>query len=133
MKFRSPTEEPIRVASTTGHVLIIGPELREVPPQFVRAAVAEGAVPEGVPVELMQATDKQPAASSKSDVIRKALIAMSQAAKDGSGAPDEFTANGLPSVPALSKRVGFKVSREDAYEAWEGLQAEGDDGAGDDA
>lgn len=129
MKFYSPFDEPIRVASTTGHVILIDKEPREIPPQFVRQAVAEGAVPEGVPVELMQATDKQPAAADHDVAIRRALRDMKAAAADGSGAPDEFTANGLPSVPALSKRVGFKVSREQAYAAWEDVSGDAGEGS----
>lgn len=129
MKFRSPTDQPIRVATTDGHVILIGPELREVPNRFVKAAVAEGAIPEGVPVELMQSDkDTQPKADDRDAVIRRALTDMVEAAKDGSGAPDEFTANGLPSVGAVSKRAGFKVSREEAYAAWHELNDDGSDG-----
>jgi hypothetical protein len=130
MKFRSPTAEPIRVARTDGHVILIGGNdadgnvtWTEVPAFMVRDAVAEGAVPEGVPVDLMHA---QPASNASSPAIaariEAALVAMAEEKIDG-----EFTANGLPVVSVVSRRVGAKVTREDVYAVWNRLNPGHDD------
>ena len=34
------------------------------------------------------------------------------------GKPDDFKADGTPDLNALAKRVGFKVSREEADTVW---------------
>lgn len=124
MKFRSPNAEPVRVARTDGHVIMIGGndtegnvKWTEVPAFLVRDAVAEGAIPEGVPVDVMQA---QPPSNASSPAvaarIEAALLAMSEEKVDG-----EFTTNGLPVVSVVSKRVGAKVTREDVYAVWNRL------------
>lgn len=129
MKFRSPTAEPVRVARTDGHVIMIGGndadgnvKWTEVPTFLVRDAVAEGAVPEGVPIDVMQA--QAPSNSSSPAVaarIEAALIAMAEEKVDG-----EFTTNGLPVVSVVSKRVGAKVTREDVYAVWNRLNPQDD-------
>lgn len=125
MRFRSPTSTPVRVALTTGHVLLIGEELTEVPDFMVREAVANGAIPEGVSPELMQLKSEAGADASIAARIREALQAMVKD-RDSQEGPDEFTANGLPSVTAVSKRVGQKVSKEEVLAAWAELNGDGD-------
>lgn len=114
MKFRSPTDTPIRVALTSGHVKLIGPELIELEPRFVKDAVAAGAIPEGVPQSLMETQESPSDQLSRNEQIKKTLLEMLDSSE-----PDEFTGNGLPSVPAVSKRVGYKVAREEVYPIWD--------------
>ena len=45
MKFRSPTDEPLHVALTTGHTCTISPEGDEIPQMFHREAISRGAIP----------------------------------------------------------------------------------------
>ena len=44
MKFRSPTDEPLHVALTTGHTCTIPPEGVDLDPMFQREAIARGAL-----------------------------------------------------------------------------------------
>ncbi len=125
MRFRSPTSTPVRVALTTGHVLLIGPELTEVPDFMVREAVANGAIPEGVSPELMQLKSEAGTDASITARIREALQTM-LAERDTKEGPDEFTANGLPSVSAVSRRVGQKVSKEEVLAVWAEVNGDGD-------
>ena len=47
MRFRSPTDKPVYMALTSGHTLVVGPALIEVPKHFHRMAVMQGCLPEG--------------------------------------------------------------------------------------
>jgi hypothetical protein len=132
LRMRSPTNDPVRVALTSGHVIVIGPEPREVEPRFVREALAEGAIPEGVDPTLLSppAQKVEPPASDldRDEQIRVVLRAM-LADRDAKPGSDEFTAGGLPSVPAVNKRLGWRAAREDVYRLWQDVDpsADGDD------
>jgi hypothetical protein len=120
MKFRSPTAEPIYVGLTTGHTCQIPPATDENPDgieieaRFRRAAIAEGAIPAGVPV-LEAETSHVP---TRTSVIDAALNAMA----DGNEASD-FKRDGTPDMNAVTRRCGFKVSREEVDSAWAKIKA----------
>jgi hypothetical protein len=115
MKFSSPTDEPIYLALTTGHTCVIGAEPVEVAPRFHREAVAAGAIPAG--------TEKSVAVLPKPEANNTALITDALRAMAGEGKPDDFTGAGLPKVEAVSKRVGFTVTREQVATVWSTLTA----------
>ena len=110
MKFRSPTDENVSVGMTTGHMAVITPEGVELDAIFHREAVALGCIPEGTsaPASALEAK-----AFDRALVIGEAL----QAAVDN-GKPEDFKTDGTPDLNALSKRVGFKVGREEADAIW---------------
>lgn len=110
MNFRSPTEDSISVALTTGHTAVVTPENVELNPIFHREAIALGCIPEGTS---NTATALETKAFDRALVIGEALQAAVQAGK-----PDDFKADGTPDLNALAKRVGFKVSREEADSVW---------------
>ncbi len=120
MKFRSPTGEPMSIGLTSGHTCVIPPATDEAPegieiePRFHRLAIAEGAIPAGVanlPVETSSAP-------TRSGVIDAALEKM----VDGNEASD-FKRDGTPDVTAVTRRCGFKVSREEVDAAWAKIKA----------
>lgn len=122
MKFYTPSsfKEPIRVALTTGHVTIVDYEPTELHPRFVREAVSLGAVPEGVSEALMKAAEAPTSEVKPEDrhaQIKQVLLDMIEHAKTTEGA-DEFTATGLPSIPAVKKRLRGDVTKEEVYSAW---------------
>ena len=113
MKFRSPTDTPVYLGLTSGHTIIIGPELIEVPQMFQRLAIAEGCVPEGMN-EAAPPPDR--AQKTKLDLIVDAMRAMVAEGLEG-----DFTTDGKPNTQRLSARAGFTVSGDERNEAWQAL------------
>lgn len=110
MRFRSPTETPVYLALTSGHTLVVGPELVEVPKQFHRPAVMEGCIPEGM--DAMPAEDGPPS-ETKQDLIVAAIKKMLADPKEG-----DFNGDGKPDVRKLSQRAGFTVLADERNSAW---------------
>ena len=110
MNFRSPTDDSVSVALTTGHMAVVTPEGVDLDPVFHREAIALGCIPEGTS---NTASVLEAKAFDRALVIGEALQAAMQAGK-----PDDFKADGTPDLNALAKRVGFKVSREEADTVW---------------
>ena len=111
MKFRSPTEQPIYMALTSGHTFVVGPDLIEVPKLFHRQAVMEGCIPEGM--DSLPKDDDTPS-DTKHSLIVDAMRKMVEAAD-----ANDFTNDGKPDTRKLSARVGFTVLKEERDAAWE--------------
>jgi len=111
MRFKSPTENPIFVALTSGHTAQIGPEYGDLPEIFHREAIANGAVPEPAPGQAKIEADKPP--FDRKVAIAEAMNAMLDGSMDG-----DFTADGKPDLGRLSARVGFTVSRDERDAIW---------------
>ncbi len=129
LRMKSPGSEPVRVALTSGHVILIGPEGREVEARFVREALVNGAIPEGVDPALLQHAEpavKTPLSDLDRDEQIREVLRQMLADRDGKPGSDEFTANGLPSVPAVTKRLGWKAMREDVYRLWQDVDPSAD-------
>lgn len=114
MKFRSPTDQPLYVALTTGHTCVISPDGDEIDQMFHREAISRGAVPASV-------TDEKTPEGSGFD--RKQVITDAMNAMLDSGAEDEFTNDGKPDLRKLSGRTGFKVARDEADAIWAEVSA----------
>lgn len=110
MKFRSPTDQPIHMALTSGHTFVIGPELVEVPARFHRIAVAEGAIPQGMDAM----PPEEQAAETKMDLIVKSIKTMMDNPGDG-----DFNNDGRPDVRRLSAVAGFTVLAAERDSAWQ--------------
>lgn len=106
MKFRSPSDQPIHVALTSGHTACIPPEGVELDPMFHREASARGAVcfDESAPA----------VASTMTPEVRKAAISAALTGMLDGKAEDDFTAEGKPNLLKLKARVGFAVTRDEA-------------------
>lgn len=115
MNFRSPTNEPLHIALTSGHTCVITPEGDEIDQMFHREAISRGAVPGSV------TDDPKPLPDGGFD--RKAVIAAAMNAMLDGGAEDEFTNDGKPDLRKLNARVGFKVAREEADAIWGKISA----------
>jgi hypothetical protein len=132
-----PGQEPIRIASTSGHTCIIGEIPREIPERFVRDAVAKGCFTEtqikGIVAKLTSGEEKtlapgegakitdvpDPLAAERHGQIKEACIQILNA-----GDPEQIAANGgKPKLDAIESLVGFKVSgpeRDAAFEEVKG-------------
>lgn len=117
MQFRSPTDEPLQIALTTGHTTVITPEGNDIPLMFNREAIARGAIPVGIPgaeeaLAALNGTAGAPAAG-RPQAIQAALQAMLDGGEEG-----DFTEAGKPNLVKLKSRLGFSVTREEVDAAW---------------
>ena len=103
MKFRSPSDQPIHIALTTGHTAVVTPDGVELDPMFHKEASARGAVQFDDSTTIVMTPDVRKAA------ITAALKGMLDGAAEG-----DFTAEGKPNLLRLKAAVGFAVTREEA-------------------
>lgn len=134
-QFRSPDEETIRVVTDTGHIALIGPEWRELPPIYHAAALKAGCECDQrvvrVQKEASQASDKSTKRGDPEVLIERALKTMLEREQEG----DFNDSNGEPSVDAVKKLAGINVKRAQITPVWRKLKAEAgadavDDGDG---
>lgn len=110
MKFRSPTDEPMHVALTTGHTCVIPPEGVDLEPMFQREAIARGA---------LAGDEVAPVAGSAPQFDRKQAIADAiNALMDGED-QDAFNDDGKPNLKKLNARLGFQASRTEVDAVFE--------------
>ena len=103
MKFRSPSDQPIHIALTTGHTAVIPPGGVVLDKMFHKEASARGAV------AFDDNTTFVPPPEDRKAAISAALTSM----LDGKD-EDDFTADGKPNLRKLKERVGFALTREEA-------------------
>ena len=125
MKFRSRRDgEVTRVASTSGHICLIGSEFVDVPEHMESDAYAAGCVSEALYNSIKADMEKDAAAkmaltggalttAQKHEAIKLAIVAMLDGKDDGS-----FTKDGLPNMKVLAKQTGFALSKEEMEAAW---------------
>ena len=105
MQFKSPSDEPLHVALTSGHSIVIEPTGTEVPALYQKEAIARGALPIGIE----QAAPITGQNFDRAQVIKDAINQM----LDGDEA-ENFTNDGKPDLRKLRAIVGFGVQREEA-------------------
>ena len=103
MKFRSPSDQPIHIALTTGHTAVVTAEGVVLDKMFHKEASARGAV------AFDDNTTFVPSPEDRKAAISAALTSM----LDGKD-EDDFTADGKPNLRKLKERVGFALTREEA-------------------
>ncbi len=104
MKFRSPSDQPIHIALTTGHTAVIPPDGVELDPMFHKEASARGAV----------CFDDSASAVTMTQEVRKAAISAALKGMLDGAAEGDFTAEGKPNLLRLKAAVGFTVTRDEA-------------------
>lgn len=119
MHFRSPTDDDLHIALTSGHTAIVTPEGNELDVMFHREAISRGAIPGTIKDEPAQ--QPQEKSFDRAGVIEGAMNDM----LDG-GNEHDFTGDGKPNLIKLNARVGFKVSRDEADAAWARVSAPND-------
>ena len=114
MKFKSPSDEPMHIALTSGHSIVIEPDGTEVPAIFQKEAVARGAFPVGI-------DEAAPLAGQSFDRAKVIKDAMNQML-DGDD-EENFTKDGKPDLRKLNALVGFSVPRSEADKLFEEVTA----------
>ena len=124
MRFRAPNEgQEVRVATTSGHIALVGREWRELPQVLHAHAIAAGCE---VDKTVMVATPVTPAASGAAVDQRTDIQKIQDAIRDlqKKGDKEDFTNDGVPKIYSVSNAAGFRVDKEDLLKAWAELQAE---------
>jgi hypothetical protein len=118
MKFRSPTNEPIQVATIFGHVASVTHEWRELPTNLHAKALEAGCECDALSREANQQTNAPPPPSSlPDDRVRVVLAGIKRDPK-----PGELTASNVPNMNTLAKTLGHSVSRDDVMKIWAELE-----------
>ena len=130
MKFRSRRDgEVIRIASTSGHICLVGSEFVEVPDHMESDAYAAGCVSEALYNSIKADMEKDAAAKTaltggaltpaqKHEAIKLAIQSMLDGNEDGN-----FTTAGLPNMKVLVKQTGFPLTKDEMEAAWNEIVA----------
>ena len=130
MKFRSRRDgEVIRIASTSGHICLVGSEFVEVPEHMEPDAYAAGCVSEALYNSIKSDMEKDAAAKTaltggaltpaqKHEAIKLAIQSMLDGNEDGN-----FTTAGLPNMKVLVKQTGFPLTKDEMEAAWNEIVA----------
>lgn len=111
MKFRSPTDEPLHVALTTGHTCTIHPEGVDLDPMFQREAIARGALAGDDVAPVAQAPQ-----FDRKQVITDAINGMMDGDNEG-----DFNEDGKPNLKRLNAVIGFQASRSEVDAIFEDM------------
>ena len=144
MRFRSRSNSEVaRLASTSGHIILVGQEFVEVPQHMEADAYSNGCVSEEIYNSIKadmangalatgEGGDSNPAGGIKlpSDtgqgdrpaVVRQAIQGMLDGGEEGA-----FTAAGLPNLKVLSGKCGFQVAKDEMEAAWKVVSGNGTD------
>jgi len=143
-----PGQEPVRLASTAGHVVIVGETPREIPDIFIQEAKGKGCYTEE---EVAAITSRLRGESSKS--IQSGVDGQDQSHVSGetgerqsnndsepderfaaiknatiellnTGIPEFFTTGNKPKVEELAKVLGFEVTAQERDAAFEAVTIE---------
>ena len=148
MRFRSRSNSEVaRLASTSGHIILVGQEFVEVPQHMEADAYANGCVSEEIynSIKADMAKGAEQAAmemlagatgsgaqqvsviklpsgdiirEDRPSVIRQAIQGMLDGGEEGA-----FTAAGLPNLKVLSGKCGFQVAKDEMEAAWGEMSA----------
>ena len=116
MKLYAPTQTPVSIGLTSGHMHVVTFDGTETPAMFRREAIANGCLTS--PEE--RDTVAPVAEFVRADVIKAQIEAMMDGDNEG-----DFKADGTPNLNALSKRCGFTVTRDEADAIFKAFSEQG--------
>ena len=148
MRFRSRSNSEVaRLASTSGHIILVGQEFVEVPQHMEADAYANGCVSEEIynSIKADMAKGAEQAAMEmlagatgggaqqvsgiklpSGDIVREDRAAVVRQAIQGmldGGEEGAFTSAGLPNLKVLSGKCGFQVAKDEMESAWGEISA----------
>lgn len=114
MKLISPTSQTVALNGVAVHMLA-GVEM-EIAQRLVETALAQGCLMVG---KRVRASSKQIAIEDESNPVLDAINILVEEAN-----PDKFSRDGLPTVTAITKALGYKITAEQRDSAWDIFQTE---------
>lgn len=113
MKFKTPDGSTVSLATTQGgHTHAVTGEYATVPLRFRGLAIEKGCVYEGQSPEVADI-------SNTDDLTNAALVLAAVRKMIADPKEGDFTGGGQPNATALSKLVGFTVTKEQRDAAWD--------------
>ncbi len=121
--FSSIDGTDVRVTHGDGSVAIVGETPRTLPRKLWRAAIKAGCQTNTSLRAADMPVDPADDAFTRKQAIKDAMIAALQADDTDPAFEDAFTANDIPNVRWLEKRVGFSLSGDERDVCWSEVQA----------
>lgn len=123
-KFKSKTGKDVRLASTSGHVVIVGEDFKEVPPMLEQKAMAAGLIPKSLYDEVKsdlkkELSNDEPAEAKKRKILEalQRIAAETEQGKEETAGGEKLVHNGKPVLAAVSEYAGFTVKTADIEDA----------------
>ena len=123
-KFKSKTGKDVRLASTSGHVVIVGEDFKEVPPMLEPKALAAGLIPKSLYDEVKsdlkkELSNDEPAGAKKRKILEalQRIAAETEQGKEETAGGEKLVHNGKPVLAAVSEYAGFTVKTSDIEDA----------------
>lgn len=117
---------PVRITSTSGHIVLVGEDFVEVPEHMEPDALANGCISEDgyerlreeIKKELLKGNTPPPGPEALTGEQRMEKIISSMNEMLNSSNTNYFTAAGLPNKKELHSRCGFTTTEEEFTAAW---------------
>lgn len=118
MRYKKIGNNTARLASTSGHVVIVGPEFVEVPIHLEPEAHAQGCLSEEMYDAVRgEVPGRGGLGLNVEDAIRN-MVSIPE--------PNDFTNQGLPNLTRLKSLCNRQVTKEEMMVAWDVISAEKD-------
>lgn len=115
MLFKKIGSPEARVASTSGHVIVIGKEFVDIPEHLIPDAYGQGCISE----EVYNSIKRESVSLVGGLSVEEAIINMVNAPETG-----DFTGTGLPDLRRLKSLCNRSVTRDEMMVAWDKISAE---------
>ena len=114
----------IRVPLPDGSVVIVGERPRPLPKKFWRAAIRNGCqTSDSIPkVDLEPELGAKDDPFTRMEAIKAAIVEALESDETDEQYADAFTANDIPNVRWLEKKVGFGLTADERDAAWREVQ-----------
>lgn len=118
-KFKSLTDQPVRVTMPDGRIVVVGINPTPLHPDFHREAMKAGCAPADDP----SATPAAPIEPTLEERIEQAIIfAAASAGTEHDVVADAFSSSGLPQVRWIEKHIGLSITAADRDRAWDAVK-----------
>lgn len=111
MRFKKIDPPEARVASTSGHVIMIGKEFVDIPEHLIPEAYGQGCISE----EVYNSIKSESVGLSVEDAIANMI---------NTPETGDFTSTGLPDLRRLRSLCNRSVTRDEMMVAWDKISAE---------
>jgi hypothetical protein len=122
MQYKSMTGKVERIASTSGHILMIGEDYVDVPEHMEGDARAAGCVSKDMFEKIKGGNVPPPEPMGHEERMEVIVDKIKEMA--ASNDPNDFTARGKPNLKVLAGKCGFRPDKEEFESAWLVIQKE---------
>lgn len=124
MRYRSPDDKVYRIASLSGHVVLVGQEFVDILPHMEADARAIGCISEEIWKKIAAGEKPPPPPPAEPDKEQLALVIEQIRKMLDSDDESYFTSRGMPNRKVLDSLCGFSVDKDMFAAAWLTVEAE---------